>query len=682
MGTKPNSLKRAVALIAAACTLGTCCIAGSIAWASGEGDQEKVDTANIITGKTTSITLHKYDGGDSNKEIDGNKIADPDKDSLLSVRKPVQGVVFTIWRMEKNTTKGNVEIDLSKSEGWKNIAGLLDNLVRKHATGEAKTAKTASELAGTTFVEYSGEGTGIDKKSGLTCTTKEDGSCEFPGLPMGLYYIKETDNSKAKKCTKEVKGDKTTYSCEPVSIKTPVAPFFVTTPLPDPKAKDPKNAWIYDVHVYPKNDVVSNRPSKVIEKLNRNDFVAGAGTKDNEGTNITWKISIPILQPKDGKEYEKIGFVDKLVDGLVYKDIASANIVTLNDKGVEQGTAVPLTKPGNNVTNNDYDVTHDDTTGVVRFTLTKPTETKPDTKGLEKALTAYKAATNGNTAILVVKLVTGFKDNTTVKNFANVANTFVDDTKTGKGDDTKTPCTPGSKDPDCDNTTPTDTAYFGTLTVDKFVQQTDANKTKLPLENAEFKVFEITGTHEVQSGNTKKTVPYELKDVKSVDITGSGDSTTYTFKGEQKSITESAPTITSKPIKATLTTKKKTVVVNQANVVKALASVDLFVYKKSEEGNGTTKLYCAVETKAPDGYKLDPTPHCVNLAANSDAGVAPEGDTLSVPNSKATELDKILAALPMTGARGLVILTVCGIVGIAGTFFYIVMKRRKEQEAE
>ena len=675
MGTKPNSLKRAVALIAAACTLGTCCIAGSIAWANGEGDQEKVDTANIITGKNTSITLHKYDGGDSNREIDGNEIANPDTDSLLSVRKPVQGVVFTIWRMKKKTAKGDVEINLSQSEGWKNIAGLLDNLVRKHATGEAQTAKTASELAGTTFVEYSGEGTGIDKKSGLTCTTKEDGSCEFPNLPMGLYYIKETDNSKAKKCTKEVKGEKTTYSCEPVSIKTPVAPFFVTTPLPDPKAKDPKNAWIYDVHVYPKNDVVSNRPSKVIEKLNRNDFVAG-----DKGTNITWKISIPILQPKDGKEYEKIGFVDKLVDGLVYKD-ASAQIITLNDKGVEQGTAVPLTKPGDGVTDNDYDVTHDDNTGVVRFTLTKPTDTKPNTKGLEKALKAYKNAANGNTAILVVKLVTGFKDNTTVKNFANVANTFVDDTKTGKGDDTKTPCAPGSKDPECDDTTPTDTAYFGTLTVDKFVQQTDTDKTKLPLENAEFKVFEITGTHEVQSGNTKKTVPYELKDVKSVDVNKSGDSTTYTFRGDKQGLNDSGPEIKSVPVNATLITKKKTVKVNNADVVKALASVDLFVYKKTEERKGTTKLYCAVETKAPDGYKLDTAPHCVNLAANSE-GVAPVGDTLPVPNSKATELDKILAALPMTGARGLVILTVCGIVGIAGTFFYIVMKRRKEQEAE
>ena len=84
---------------------------------------------------------------------------------------------------------------------------------------------------------------------------------------------------------------------------------------------------------------------------------------------------------------------------------------------------------------------------------------------------------------------------------------------------------------------------------------------------------------------------------------------------------------------------------------------------------------------------LDSRPHCIWLAANTTSTAnnvttisIPSGNTLPVENKKATGMDQILAALPMTGARGLVILTLCGIVGLAGTFFYIVLKRRKEQE--
>ena len=115
------------------------------------------------------------------------------------------------------------------------------------------------------------------------------------------------------------------------------------------------------------------------------------------------------------------------------------------------------------------------------------------------------------------------------------------------------------------------------------------------------------------------------------------------------------------------------------------------VYKAPKgKAESTKKLYCLVETKAPAGYKLDSAPHCVWLqeditATNDNAQTVADrvaANLVEVENFKATELDKILGSLPMTGARGLVILTLCGIVGIAGTFFYIVLKRRKEQEQE
>ena len=652
MRLKTLKLKRAVAVLAATCTLGTCCVAGSIAWAAGGEDSNKVNTANIDTNQQnkTSITLHKYEGPVTSTRSDGTE-------QTITGKLPVKDVVFTVWRLKKAGNPAE-EIDLSTAAGWKKIKD-LDKLVETAETGK----KVASDFV-------NGQNPEFVKDTVYTCTTGEDGSCKVGAkngenfvttLPMGLYYVEETDISNAKTC--ETKQGESTPTCTAVSVKNPVAPFFVTTPLPNPKTTDVTKSWIYNVNVYPKNDVSKNRPKKEVEELNRKDFVPG----DGEGhTTITWKISVPISAPKDGKKYEKIGFVDKLTKGLVYEKIKSATIVTLGEDGqkVANTTDTPLAE-------SDYSV--DTTTDVVKFTLTSE-----DNKGLSKALTAYNAVKTAKdkTATLIVELVTKFKKGTTVQDFANVANTFVDDNKTGSGDDTKNPCKPGDKTPPCgDDHNPQDTAYFGTLTVNKFVEQADAAKTHLPLNGAKFKVFEITGT------KTGSSTAYAAADIKSVDISGEDANKTYTFKGA-KPQTGEAPTIASSAITNGLETKDKKVTENQAEkTISGTDSIDLFVYKKSEEAKGTTKLYCAVETEAPTGYLLDTTPHCLALKANSATDSA-TNNKLDVPNKKATGLDKILGALPMTGARGLVILTVCGIVGIAGTFFYIVMKRRKEQEQE
>lgn len=655
MRLKTSKLKRAVAVLAATCTLGTCCVAGSIAWAAG-GDQNNVNTANIDTKQNnkTSITLHKYEGPVTDKRSDGTE-------QTINGKLPVKDVVFTIWRLKKANGNSSDVIDLSTAAGWTKIKD-LDKLVE---TAEANK-KVASDFVNgenAEFVKYTEQGSGVDKASGATCKTDAKGSCTLNTLPMGLYYVEETDISNAKTC--ETKQGENTPTCTAVSVKNPVAPFFVTTPLPNPKATDVTKSWIYNVNVYPKNDVSKNRPKKEVEELNRKDFVPGDA---NGHTTITWKISVPISAPKDGKKYEKIGFVDKLTKGLVYEKIKSATIVTLGEDGqkVADTTDTPLGTT-------DYEVST--TNDVVKFTLAST-----DNAGLSKALAAYNAVKTAKdkTATLVVELVTKFKTGTTVQDFANVANTFVDDNKTGSGDDTTNPCKPGDTNPPCgDDHNPQDTAYFGTLTVNKFVEQADGDKTHLPLNGAKFKVFEITGTK--TSGST--TSAYTANEIKSVEISGDENNKTYTFKGEKPN-TGDAPTITSSAVSTGLETKDKKVTEGQTEkTLHGTDSIDLFVYKKSEEAKGTTKVYCAVETDAPTGYLLDTTPHCLALKANSVAESA-ANNKLDVPNKKATGLDKILGALPMTGARGLVILTVCGIVGIAGTLFYIVMKRRKEQEQE
>lgn len=722
---RPNkiSLKQAVAMLAATCTLGTCCVAGSVAWA-GEGDsaENKVNTANIDDNKknNTSITLHKYEGPESKTDqSDGTVKSGTNEGDPLYGKKPVRGVVFKVWRVKKKkaaTGGTDEEIDLSTSKGWESIKD-IENLSNGQAAAATSTATGGSSNSSTTTT-YTAEqlmtGTTAkyvkDETNVYTCTSGDDGSCKVgkkegtndtvtTTLPMGLYYIEETDTNNA-----EIKeGD----NWKKVSITKHVVPFFVTTPLPNPNAKDAAGAWIYDVNVYPKNDISKNRPMKEVEELNRKDFEVG----DN-GTTITWKISVPLSAPQNGnKTYTNIGFVDKLTNGLAYKEIKSARIVTLDENGAKakkNNTEITdVVLDAVDTANNSpkyYTVDSTTTTDVVKFTLKGD---QGEDTGLAKALKAYndtvennKVSTNAKqTATLVVELVTKFKDKTQARDFKNMANTFVDDNTTGDPDN---PCTPGDSRPKCkEDNTPTDDAYFGTLTVNKYVKQ-KAKKTEdgkqvdvtLPLNGAKFDLYEITskvsGSNNVPvtaSEGITTTTDFnhpgtgEIKQITTNPAKG-GTATTFNVKKViYKKVTGQQSTDT--PV--TLETKDKEVTENNVKkTIHGTASVSLFVKDKS---SSDTKLYCVVETEAPKGYLLDSRPHCIPLSANTvgtdNATISiPAGNTLPVENKKATGMDQILAALPMTGARGLVILTLCGIVGIAGTLFYIVLKRRKEQEQE
>lgn len=718
-------LKRAVAAFAAACTLGTCCVAGSVAWAE-TGNNTEANTANIDVKQknSTSITIHKFEG----PAIKDSKKADirsngTDQSSLLTgdsagdnKRKPVEGVVFTVWRLKTYQTgaaaaaggqKTDEEIDLSTADGWKKIKDLKDLTT---TTDVSTLVKPDSGTVPNT-VKF------VKDTTKYTCTSTNTGECKVGTsgqtptytLPMGLYYVEETDISKAK-----IDGKK-------VSITTKVAPFFITTPLPNSDTKTQKTTpWLYAVNVYPKNDTNPEVPTKT-GSVNRQDLVGdttvkeGTSNKTIEGTRITWTVSIPLTAPSDGKKYEKVGFVDRLNEKLTYEKIASARIITYKEQTVKTGTEwvkddsteeVTLTKdtdytltdpvPGTDTGKNQNTLTFKLAEGTAAAGTAKAT----GRKAAFDAYTKANASTNPKKlAKLVVEIVTKV-DDLTLNEIANVANTFVDENKTGKGDDENNPCTPGSTDPDCDDNTPNEIMHYGTLTVNKFFKGGPAdNQKEMPLNGAKFDLYEVTGKPSTTGGAETKVTSTDLPGTTTfaAGVTTTKNGSTITTKPDQgagvsynvKKITHKEPnsaTDTTTTDKATtMETKEKTVQSGATSTkVEGTDSVRLLVYK-APKGNpksvDTTRLYCVVETEPPAGYKLDSAPHCVWLKDDVQND-ATTNNLVKVENVKATELDKILGSLPMTGARGLVILTLCGIVGIAGTFFYIVLKRRKEQEQE
>ena len=788
-------LKRAVAAFAAACTLGTCCVAGSVAWAEPE---QGASTANIDSkcgkgknGSTdcTSITIHKYEAPElknvahDGRELDSKVLVDTVGSSSVA-KKAVKGVEFTIWRLKTyqtgpaaagSNTKTDEVIDLSKADGWSKINKVQYLKLPKEATPAAKPAAGKSTeptytvdqlMKGDTtakltqqFNKYTGNATkdntagyctvaNTQTKDGAKCVTGEDGSVSLKSLPMGLYYIEETDISKAQINTAAA-GETAVW--KKVSITKAVAPFFITTPLsnsdPDSQKTTP---WLYDVHVYPKNDTNPELPTKTGD-VNRNDLVGdttvpkksdSSQTKKVEGTHITWTIAIPLTAP-NGKDknnnvvYKKIGFVDKLIDKLTLlkdaqnKPMVKAKIAIYKEEtdkaGVKKFVPSTVESSGKQVpeevpldSTNDYDLTEPVATGTGANSNTLTFTLKDNVKdhGLKLAKAKYDEVSASKDvkklAKLVVEIVTKV-DDTSLNEIANVANTFVDDNKTGDGDGDK-PCAPGDETdpnkPQChDKDIPNEIMHFGTLTVSKFFKagegQQDKNKKKnMPLNGAKFDIYEVSS----KVGDKNQPVNVDTNDI------------TKATKFDAVNLTQPVTTIvrtadTKNNISAaTFNVKKITHKEPADEATKAATdeattmethhndsatkdedkngkdSVKLLVYKAPKgKAESTSKLYCLVETKAPAGYKLDSAPHCVQLQEDITAGgtVTEQNvkdrvaaNLVEVENFKATELDKILGSLPMTGARGLVILTLCGIVGIAGTFFYIVLKRRKEQEQE
>lgn len=597
MRLQASKLKRAVALVAASCTLGTCCIAGSIAWANGEQGKDGANVGNIDDTKKdngTSITIHKYQSPATDTRSDGSN-----QSNLVKDKKPVKGVEFKVCKvtLKEGKDADAKKIDLSTAEGWKKIKDIQE------LDPSSATKNAASFLKGDN-AKFVTVDTDCKKQ-----TTGEDGSTKFDKLAESLYYVEESDTKGAQ--IKDAQG-----AWKPVTVTGKVDPFFITTPLPHKTANTWE--WLYDVNVYPKNDTsddVARKTPKTPTKLY---------TDDGDAI-IPWDISMPLTPPSDNKAYKKIGFVDSLPEGLTYDSLAEVKLVKKGKATGSTASDVSLTE------NTDYKV-----------------ETGTDKKKVTFSLSVSRLKTlsedfSRSTYVLKVTLKTKVAKDT--KNVTNSINGWIDDSKIGDNGDPEHPCVPTKEDPKKCDKNPHGTSHFATLKITKVNDAADKAKGKKPLKGAEFTVYPV-------KEGTKFT------DVSSKNVT--------------------KETIDGKLDKGT----------NDANAIKLKATDDNGVTTANlfiGTNDVASKIYCVVETKAPAGFKLNETPTCyeVKVETKEQAAAGLNNDNAhEIVNSQATELDKILANLPMTGARGLVILTVCGIVGIAGTLFYIVMKRRKEQEQE
>ena len=181
---------------------------------------ETPNYGNIKTDATGSLAIHKHLNG-GGKDI-GNPTGTPQ--NADSKGAPVQGVVFTAYPI--------TDINLKDPAGWDTIS----DLSKAGVPDSACTNPAAPTLGTHTF--------GTPK---VSPATNDEGLATITEMPVQAYLVCETTT--------------------PGNIVQKAKPFVVTVPHPN-TAAGADGQWIYDVHVYPKNEAISVEKSIQEQKLN------------------------------------------------------------------------------------------------------------------------------------------------------------------------------------------------------------------------------------------------------------------------------------------------------------------------------------------------------------------------------------------------------------------------------
>ena len=318
-------------LLSAVMALSLCALPAA---ATGEeGTTPTPPASTIDTGKTGSITIHKYLQKDADVSASGG--TGEDNQTAPKGAEPAGGVGFTVYQVMN-----------------------ADDLVKYYdgvTTGDEVTVENYVDAKGKIKDDVT-----IGKPK--TMTTKEDGLAKFDGLSVGLYVVIETS--------------------KPASVTQAVTPFLVSIPMTRRGETNKGAEWLYDVVVYPKNNtttgnfelvkygvVGNNKEDKVVvkgvqfklEHLKDGVEYANAADKDwiqilaseseaNFVTDGKGKIQVKDLKPGTYR-FTEIGYADGSdKQYIVNKNDQYVFVVGEDGKTVSKGT--------DNTHDADYDVSN------------------------------------------------------------------------------------------------------------------------------------------------------------------------------------------------------------------------------------------------------------------------------------------------------------------------------------
>ncbi|NSX53080.1 pilus assembly protein [Gardnerella leopoldii] len=624
-----------VAAVASLAMAGTLCVAGavtvsSVAWGAPPVRQTPVSKAPWETDapKNGTITILKCV---KKTKDDNSTTSQTQTDPQCKIGfKPLKDATFKLTKVT-SVKEGDkyVNLDLGKFESWQKIAKLVTKL-NDHTI---KDSGTDAEVK-------------LDTDNAKTQTTGENGIAKFGDgtstLALGLYKVEETNAPKG-------------YGVSDLQS------FYMTLPLPEytttGEGANTKTTVSYNYNpvVTPKNKDLSATIQKVYDKTKF------ASVKDKVPFTITAEVNK--AKPKDGKltaanlQGYKVFDDAPTVALTVQKPAGSTTTPTLADavKTVKIGTTTldkaTATEP------KDYKVT--------LVTDSKKDEGKDLADGHTRILVTFTDAGLGKIADALNNVTEGQEaPKVTVDLEFEISDAF-------KGGTAPTESKPMSDDdkkkdeivnksgffqaheknegdlppiiPDNDHSQAT--IDFGFLQVRKFYKEGTEEK---PLENAEFRIFADKAKADACAQGLK-----ENKELGSIDACKAAST-----------INDAAAAGASQPVGAATTDVQTATTDAKGNFAKAY---------KTRAG---VPVYL-VEVKAPKGYAISPVVHDVTVKKDQTT-TEPFED---LPLKGGDNGKSFWFNLPATGAYGVLIFAVVGMVLIVASVI-MYMRNRKEEEQQ
>lgn len=261
------------------------CLAGALTMAACGAAVPAVAADNDAVvpdaSRQATLDIHKLSGTESTTRADGTALA---PEEAAKYGKPMGGVVFDVYKVSG--------IDFSTNEGLKVAEKIYERKV------------TAADVAAGK-ISVDGQDYALVKEA-QSVTTGDDGSGQGT-YGLGIYVVAENlANS-----TPTVDG--TAVGKDKV---TPSAPFLVSLPMTNPNGR---SEWMYDVNVYPKNQV---------DEITKSVSDGKVGTQDQDGYRIGEKITYSLNSTVLVGDKNGDGTVDGADFGGVYQitDTLDANL--------------------------------------------------------------------------------------------------------------------------------------------------------------------------------------------------------------------------------------------------------------------------------------------------------------------------------------------------------------------
>lgn len=544
--------------------------------------------------------------------------------------KPLKDATFKLTKVisvkEEKTDKGgkktkeDVTLDLSKFESWQKIAKLVTKLNDHTIKDSGDDAEVKLDATNTITPQ----------------TTNDKGIAKFGdgknNLDLGLYKVEETNAPKG-------------YGVSDLQS------FYMTLPLPEYTTSEGKDAkttvsYNYNPVVKPKNKDLSATIQKVYDKTKF------ASVKDKVPFTITAEVNK--AKPKNGKLTAA-----NLQGYKVFDDAPTAAFKTIDAsvvKHVKIGETSLDKKDNQNkdmytvsVVNSSSDAGGADlAAGHKRILVTFNND------GLGKIATALNNVTEGQeapkvTVDLEFELSDAFKGGTAPteskpmsdddKEKDEIVNKsgFFQAHEKNEGD--LPPIIP-------DNDHSQATIDFGFLQVRKFYKEGTEEK---PLENAEFRIFADKAKADACAQGLK-----ENKELGSIDACKAAST-----------INDAAAAGASQPVGAATTDVQTATTDTKGNFAKAY---------KTRAG---VPVYL-VEVKAPKGYAISPVVHAVTVKKDTTT-TEPFED---LPLKGGDNGKSFWFNLPATGAYGVLIFAVVGMVLIVASVIMYVRNRKEEEQQQ